>query len=148
VKTGRKIATVAGTLGLGLAGMLIAGAGPASADTIGGGGGDQDICGVQLCLYYYNDDEGAMWYSDAPQWNDLAGQTFGYGPTSSGGEGVNAPVKNNAQSAANGGNYGVYIYVNSAAYGWGAYDYLPSGDIGNLATTWNNEASYSIYYNG
>lgn len=143
---GRKLATVAGTLGLGLAGVLVSGAGPASADTIGGS--DQDICGMQLCLYYYNDAMGGMWYSDDSQWSDLAGQTFGWGPTTSGGDGVGSPVKNHAQSAANGSDYGVYIYVNSAGYGWGAYDYLPSGYLGNLATTWNNEASYSIYYNG
>lgn len=145
---GRRLATVAGTLGLGLAGVLVAGAGSASAATIGSSGNDQDICGYQLCLYYYNDAAGAMWASEDSQWSDLAGQTFTWGPTSSGGDGVNSPVKNHAQSAANGGDYGVYIYVNSAGYGWGAYDYLPVGALGNLVTTWNNEASYSIYYNG
>lgn len=145
---GRRLAVVAGTIGLGLAGAVFAGAAPASADTIGGGGGDQDICGVELCLYYYNDGAGAMWYSDDTQWNDLAGQTFVEGPTTSGGDGVGSQVKNHAQSAATASDTGIYIYYNSEAYGWGAYDYLMPGDIGNLVTTWNNEASYSIYNYG
>ena len=140
---GRRLAAVAGTLGLGIAGVLFAGAGAASANTIGGGG-DQDFCGEELCLYYYDNGAGAMWYSDATQWNDLAGQTFIEGPTTTGDDGVGSQVKNHAQSAATTSSTGIYIYYNSEAYGWGAYDYLLPDDAGNLVTTWNNEASYSV----
>ncbi|GAA1992749.1 hypothetical protein [Kitasatospora viridis] len=139
-----RIALFAATAGLAAGGMMLAT--PASAGTIPGG--DEDICGVQLCLTFNSNGEGSEWYSDTPEVSDLGGAQFGQGPTTSGGNCIGCLVKNNAAWGANGGYQSVYVYVNSAAYGWGAYDLIEPGGEGNLMTTYNNEASYSIYYRG
>ncbi|MFF7635794.1 hypothetical protein ACFZB9_21980 [Kitasatospora sp. NPDC008050] len=139
-----RITLFAATAALAGGGLLLAT--PASAGTIYSNG--QDICGVQLCLTYNSNGAGSEWYTYGTQENDLAGETFGQGPTSSGGNCLGCPVKNNAAWGANGGYQDVYVYVNSAAYGWGAYDVIQPDGAGNLMTTYNNEASFSIYNYG
>ncbi|MEE1783818.1 hypothetical protein PUR71_13000 [Streptomyces sp. SP17BM10] len=135
-----KIALFAATAGL-TAGT-VALATPASADVISDG--SSWFCYHRICLSYNGDGDGAWWTSEASEWTDLEGQKF-HGGVMSGTEwnGYGQPVKNAAAWVGNGGSQDIYVYVNSKAYGWGAYDVVYPGRAGNLQVTRNNEAAYS-----
>ncbi|MFH9355579.1 hypothetical protein [Kitasatospora sp. NPDC017646] len=136
-----KIALFAATTGL-VAGT-VALATPASADVISSG--SAWFCYHRICLSYHGDGYGGWWTSEAPEWSDLAGQTFRPGIMDGANtDGVGQPVKNAAAWVANGGSQDIYVYVNSRSYGWGAYDVVYPGRMGDLQVTRNNEASYSV----
>ncbi|ARF83314.1 hypothetical protein ACIG0C_33300 [Kitasatospora aureofaciens] len=137
-----KIALLSATVGL--AAGTVALATPASADVITGEG-DQGLCTYRVCMSYYGSGNGAWFRSNYPEVTDLAGWQFGRGAFNNSyqwsGDGL--PVKNAAAWIVNTGSQDIYVYVNSKAYGWGAYDLVYPGHGGNLQVTRNNEASYS-----
>ncbi|MFI9325339.1 hypothetical protein ACIGXI_36965 [Kitasatospora aureofaciens] len=140
-----KIALSAATLGLAAGSLALAV--PANADTIQGY--SNFPCYNRICLSYHANGIGSWWTSDATEWTDLAGEKFGVGMQGSTAyQGYGADVKNAAAWVANSGAEDLYVYVNSKAYNWGAYDVVKSTYAGNLGVTYNNEASYSIYNHG
>ncbi|MEV5510119.1 hypothetical protein [Streptomyces orinoci] len=137
-----KIALFAATAGL--AAGTVALATPASADVISGGS-DRGLCTYRVCMSYNAGGEGAWFRSNASEQTDLAGAVFGLGAFNNSyqwnGDGL--PVKNAAAWITNTGSQDIYVYVNSKAYGWGAYDVVYPLNAGDLQVTRNNEASYS-----
>ncbi|MFD9066962.1 hypothetical protein ACFVZ3_36185 [Kitasatospora purpeofusca] len=142
----KKLAVLGAVIGIAASAVLVAA--PAQAGTIPRNGGNPG-CGLQICLSYNSDAAGGWWSSDADEWQDLSGQTFHQGFGSTAWNGVGQQIKNNAAWVCNGGYLGVYLYVNSARYGWGVHDYIEPSASGNLKgpgmVTYNNEAAYSIY---
>lgn len=134
------------------AGLSCAAALPASATTSQwiGTGGSTGMCS-DICLYYNSPQYGygAIFTTDNAI-SDLAGYRFSsnagasrYGGTPSAGAGQY--VKNNAAAAEDEAYYCiVYIYYNSAANGYGNYDYLNTGESGRLDITYNNDAAIGL----
>lgn len=155
----KRVRRIAAASGVALGALMAAGvavpANAASGAWIGNGGGT-GMCGAQLCLYYNSAayGYGAMFATDYGQINDLGGSYFSanagatrFGGNPNSGKGV--VVKNHAAAAEDQGASDCdFIYYNSAAYGWGNYDYLCPGQSGKLDYTYNNDAAYSINFMG
>ncbi|MGW2374925.1 MULTISPECIES: hypothetical protein [Kitasatospora] len=139
----KKIALIAAASGLAVSTVALAT--PASADVITGGG-DRGLCQYRVCMSYNGGGEGAWFRSNYAEVTDLAGWEFGLGAFNNSNQwnGDGLPVKNAAAWIVNTGSQDIYVYVNSKAYGWGAYDVVYPGNAGDLQVTRNNEASYSV----
>lgn len=141
-------AAVITTVGVG---SLTATANAAVGTPVDEAGGHTGMCSSVVCLYFNSPGHnwGAIWQNNNLTVPDLAGQFFSFNPgapNGAGGSGAGVPVKNNAGGVENDTtNATDFIYFNSQRFGWGNFDYVLPQQSGELVTTKNNDAAFSIF---